>query len=190
MLHFPLILKIPYSHYSLVPFRPFYNLYLGSLILSTHVPQSYHTLRIPNLCLQTIHTHIFSSQGTVTGDIQNINNLKLNSSNLYMQFQLAPFLFQQYFHSVKSNHSPYKTNSTSFPFFKSFYHFASAEPMGQVFQLPPFLLKISLNFHPFFHLPFSAKSMVSCPPRLAIIFMTLIVPMSPSLSSHNNFQFT
>lgn len=67
-----------------------------------------------------------------------------------MQFQLAPFSIQQCFHSVKSNHSPYKTNSTSFPFFKSFYHFASAEPMDQVFQLPPFLLKISLNFHPFF----------------------------------------
>lgn len=55
------------------------NLYLVPWIRSSHVLQSYLTLRIPNLSLRTIHIHIFSSHGTITGDIKNKNNFKLNS---------------------------------------------------------------------------------------------------------------
>lgn len=106
------------------------NLYLVPLILSSLVLQSYLTLRIPNLSLRTIHIHIFSSQGTIIGDIKNKNNFKLNSSTvIYTCTPNCPFSYSTVL-SVKPKHISYKANSTPFPFLKSSYHFASAVRIG------------------------------------------------------------
>lgn len=68
------------------------NLYLVPLVQSSHVLQSYLTLRIPNLSLRIIHIHLFSFQGTLAGDIKNQNNFKLNSSTvIYIRTLNWPF---------------------------------------------------------------------------------------------------